>query len=251
MLYPSLLFTAPSAGTYKCQLAAGTGDDKDSKYHATAVAFAAGSNPALDGTWLQASSSNELGAQWWQNPDCDSEGNQPTCSYVGGSNRPEMWIFQNDGTPLDFWEAARNATAASVTATVELTTCYRHTLSCKDDHEGSSDGSTVSTHLELVQLTGDGLGICRVNSSPDVTYAISGNAHHYSIPYELDNVPISATWGSRRSQVYIDIKQVSGNPVKIDGTRPGLEPETDEAETHAFAFNSAFARTVTVPNASV
>ena len=178
-------------------------------------------NPALGGTWLQASSSDELGAQWWQNPDCDSEGKQPTCSYVGGSTPPELWIFQNDGTHLDFWEAARNATAASVSATVTLTTCHHATASCTDDHEGSSDGSTVSTHLELVQLT-PGLGICRVNRSPDATYAITGNAHHYSIHYELDNVPISATCGgSRLFEVYIDMKQVSGNPVKIDGTRPG------------------------------
>jgi hypothetical protein len=242
VLYPSLLFTAPSAGTYKCQLAAGTGDPKDDTYHATAVK--AGSNPALGGTWLQASSSDELGAQWWQNPDCDSGGTQPTCSYVGGSTPPELWIFQNDGTHLDFWEAARNATAASVSATVTLTTCYHSTRSCTDDHKGSSDGSTVSTHLELVQLT-PGLGICRVNTSPDVTYAITGNAHHYSIHYELDNVPISATCGgSRLFEVYIDMKQVAGNPVKIDGTRPG----PDGAETDAIAFDSAFAATVPVPN---
>ena len=201
-------------------------------------------DPALGGTWLQASSSDERGAQWWQNPDCDSEGKQPTCSYVGGSTSPELRIFQNDGTHLDFWEAARNATVASVSATVTLTTCYHDTHSCTDDHKGSSDGSTVSTHLELVQLT-PGLGICRVNGSPDVTYAITGNAHHYSIHYELDNVPISATCGgSRLFEVYIDMKQVSGNPVKIDGTRPG----PDGAETDAIAFDSAFAATVPVPN---
>ena len=40
------------------------------------------------------------------------------------------------------------------------------------------------------------------------------------------------------------MKQVSGNPVKIDGTRPG----PDEAETDAIAFDSAFAATVPVPN---
>ena len=158
------------AGTYKCQLEAQTGDLDHPDYYATAVK--AGSNPALGGTWLQASSSDELGAQWWQNPDCDSEGKQPTCSYVGGSTPPELWIFQNDGTHLDFWEAARNATAASVSATITLTTCHHATASCTDDHEGSSDGSTVSTHLELVQLT-PGLGICRVNRSPDATYAIA------------------------------------------------------------------------------
>jgi hypothetical protein len=83
---------------------------------------------------------------------------EPTCSYVGGSAGQELWIFQNDGTPWGLWAAAPNATAASMSATVELTTCYRHTASCTDNHEGGSDGSEVSTHLELVQL-GPGLGL--------------------------------------------------------------------------------------------
>ena len=239
VLHPSLLFTAPSAGTYRCELIAETNGDKpDPKYRVTAVRAGAGSG----GTWLQVSSSDEAGAQWWQNPDCDSDGTEPTCSYIGGSQ--ELRIFQNDGTPLQMWSAAPSATAASVSATVEVTVCYHQTSSCPDNHEGGTGGSTVLTHLELDQL-GPGLDICQVTKTPDVTIPLDALGHHHSLSYQLTNAPISATCGgSRLFAVFVYIKHVSGVPVKIDGTRP----EEHEAQTDAYAYNSTFDTTATVPN---
>jgi hypothetical protein len=240
VMYPSLLFTAPSAGTYTCQLVAET-DDPDKDYRITAVK--AGSDPALGGTWLQVSSSNEPGARWWQNPDCNSTGTLETCSYVDGST--ELRIFDNDGTLFEPWSAADNATTASVSATVELTTCD-HGTSCPANHRGDSGGSKVSTHLEFDQYR-PGVGSCQENRTPEMTYLISNAAHHDSIHYQLDNVPISATcWGTRFFALIIFMKRVSGNPVKIDGT--SIIEGLVEGWTDPYAFNSAFETPVPVPD---
>jgi len=226
---PFLLFTAPTAGTYTCQLIGQTGISGGN--HLTAVA---------DGTWLQVSSSDEVGSQWWQNPSCDSEGTEPTCTYLGGSvGSPEGFIF-DDGTP---WTAAGNVTAAAVSATVELTTCNPGTHSCTRSHwghsGGDSGGSTVTSHLEFTQLDSR-LVACKVTRTSDVTSTIRNDAHHFMIQYSLDNVPVSTTCGTRLFRVLVDVTHVSGNPVKIDGTRPGgTEPES---------YTNAF---VTVPDLRV
>jgi hypothetical protein len=256
VLSPSLLFTAPTAGTYHCQLIAYTSSNGDpppsSDYQVTALKA---DLSGYGGTWLKVSSSDEAGAQWWQNPPCDSNGKWATCKYLGVSQ--ELQIFQNDGTPLQMWQAAANATAASVNATVEVTVCDHNTSSCPANHQGTSAGSTVLTHLELDQLNPGG-DICQRNQTQDQTYPLDDTGHHYSLSYQLTNAPISATCGgSRLFAMYVYIKDVAGNPIKIDGARCDTDDEMycvkhpeaqTEAQTDAYAFNSTFYTTVHVPN---
>lgn len=232
---PSLLFTARTAGTYTCQLIGTTGISGGD--YLTAVA---------DGTWLQVSSSNEVGSHWWQNPSCDSEGTLPTCTYVGGPvGSPQGSIF--DDGPL--WTAAGNVTAAAVSATVELTTCNPGTHSCTSSHQGDSGGdsggSTVTSHLEFTQLDsqlGSRLVACKVTRTSDVTSTIRNDAHHFMIQYSLANVPVSATCGTRLFRVRVSVTHVSGNPVKIDGTRPG--GTAPESYTNAFVISNPDLRVV-------
>jgi hypothetical protein len=231
-LRPSLLFTAPSAGVYRC--------------HLLAVIQSAPSSirmKALNGlTYLMLSTGDEVGSHWWQNPDCDSPGTLPTCTYLGGPMGPQWsYLFYNDSTPRYAWTAADNATLASATANVELTTCG-HTLSCGGS-KFDSDGSTVVSHLEAVQLDAAGRP-CNLTRSGDRTDFIGKIPHHYNIPYLLSSVPVLSNCGSRRFIVRVYMKWVSGNPVKIDGTRP--DPL---AETNAFIVNATYApTTATVPN---
>jgi hypothetical protein len=80
-----------------------------------------------------------------------------------------------------------------------------------------------------------------------MTYVISNAAHHDSIHYQLDNIPVSATcWGTRFFALAVYIKRVSGNPVKIDGSRP--VEGAPQAQTDAYAFNSTFDTPVPVPD---
>jgi hypothetical protein len=251
VLYPSLLFTAPSAGTYHCQLIADTGTFGDPPIPGYLVTALPADLSGYGGTWLKVSSSDETGAQWWQNPPCDTNGTEETCNYLGVGQ--ELQIFQNDGSPPQMWQAAPSATAASVNATVEVTVCYHQTTSCLDNHEGGTGGSTVLTYLELDQLDPGG-AICQVTRTPDETIPLDARGHHHSLSYQLTNVPISATCGgSRLFTMYVYIKDVAGNPIKIDGglcaidKGCGMTEPVIEAQTGAYAFNSTFSTTVHVP----
>jgi hypothetical protein len=66
-----------------------------------------------------------------------------------------------------------------------------------------------------------------------VTTTISNAAHHYVVRYALSDVPISATCGTRLFYVRVHVTHVSGNPLKIDGTRPAQ----NRSMTHAIAMN--------------
>ena len=194
-------------------------------------------------TWLAVSASDEVGAHWWQNPGCDSEGRLPTCLYLGpGEARARSYLLYDDGSARSTWTAADNATSASATANLELTTCG-HTASC-GGRRGDSNGSTVSSHLEVVQLDAAGQP-CTVTKSGDLTSFIGNVPHHYSIQYQLPNVPILSTCGSRQFYVRIYLQWVSGNAIKIDGFRNETEPYS---YTNAFIVASFYASsTVRVP----
>ena len=103
----------------------------------------------------------------------------------------------------------------------------------------------VVSHLELNQLN-SAFGICRVNRTDDVTITIGRGAHHYPIPYSMRHVPISPFCGSRMFELRVYVRYVSGNPLKLDGARPGgAEPE---AYTNAIAVSSMPGTPTTVPN---
>jgi beta-lactam-binding protein with PASTA domain len=234
-LRPSLLFTAPRDGAYQCQLLATIQDN------------AAGQRmKALSGqSYLMVSDGDEAGAHWWQNPDCDSPGTWPTCTYLGDPNGLNVsYLLYNDGTARSTWTAADNATKASATANVELTTC-RHTASC-GTRRGELTGTQVVSHLEAMQLDAAGRP-CNLTKSADQTDFVHYIPHHYSIAYQLSDIPILTTCGSRQFIVRVYLRWTWGNPVKIDGSRPnGTAPQ---AQTNAFIVNSAYGTTTTtVPN---
>ncbi|MCM2416570.1 hypothetical protein [Streptomyces sp. RKAG293] len=221
-LNPSLLFTAPVAGTYTCRLIA----DGDGRLSAVPGS-----------SWLMMDRENDPAPQWVQSPDCDSRGSLRSCTYVGGpSPEPkELFLLGNDGTPRQSWKPTSTATAIAVDGNAELTTCFHGTLSCAPANWGNSSGSTVRSHAEAVQLNATG-GACRITASPDVTSVITNSTHHYSIPYSLKNVPVATNCGSRNFLIRIDLALVSGNPVKVDGSR--RDDIGEEAETYAFAVSS-------------
>jgi PASTA domain len=193
------------------------------------------------GTWLQISSADDVGSQWWQNPDCDSQGTWPTCTYLGPTGLFQSWVFYNDGSPINWWAAAGNAAFAEVSATLEVTTCYHGTRSCTASNWGSSSQSVVTSHLEFIQLNST-LGVCKTNQTSDVTSTITNEAHHYMVHYLLPDVPIYPECDSTRFLIRLYVKYVSGNPVKIDGNY-GME-----STTNAYAINSAYGTAVPVPN---
>ena len=222
-LRPTTLFIAPQDGTYQCQLLAeiGGGDAPGQAMMALAGQ-----------TYLTVSNADEVGAQWWHNPVCDSQGTLPSCTYLGDPNGPtSTYVFYTDGTPQSMWTAADDATLASATANVEVTTC-RHTASC-GGRRYDGDGTTVSSRLEVIQLNAAGR-TCNVTTSVTRGDVVHYTAHHYNIPYELNNIPILPACGSRQFIVRVLVTQVSGNPLKIDG---GELPVT---YTNAFIVNSAY-----------
>jgi hypothetical protein len=222
----SLLLTAPTTGTYHCRLMAYNGS--------TNTAFT-----ALPGsTWLQMSDADETGAQSWTNPPCDSPGTLPTCLYLGpGQARSSAFLLDDDGTPRRVWTAAANATAAAATANVELTTCG-HTASC-GGRRGDASGSTIDSHLEAVQLNSAGQP-CRTTSTAELTNFIGNTPHHYNIQYQLANIPIESSCGTRDFILRVAVQWRSGNVVKIDGFRP--EPQYPSGETTGFMVNAEYAR---------
>jgi hypothetical protein len=221
-LRPTLLFVAEQAGTYQCQLVVQVGDDPPGE----SMIVLAGQ------TYLTVSSADEVGAQWWHNPPCDSPGTFPTCTYLGDpGGQTSTYVFYTDGSPQAPWTAAEGATLASATANVEVTTC-RHTASC-NGRRAEGEGTNVSSRLEVIQLNAAGR-TCNVTTSLTQGDFVSYVPHHYNIPYELDNIPILPACGSRQFIVRVLVTWVSGNPLKIDsGGLPTVY-------TGAFIVNSAF-----------
>jgi PASTA domain len=229
-LRPSLLFTAPAAGTYRCQLLASVG-------------VGHGSLTALKGiTFLMLSTGDEVGSHWWQNPDCDPRGEWSTCTYLGDpGGRREAYLFADDGTPPYQWTAAADATQVGMVANVELTTCG-HTASC-GGRRHDADHSTVTSSLEAVQLNAAGQ-VCNITRSAPRTEVVGIIPHHYNIARQL-SAPVLPTCGSRRFMVRVYMQLVDGNPVKIDGSVP--DAVAPVASTTALAYNSVYADTTTVP----
>jgi hypothetical protein len=230
VLYPTGMVQAPVTGTtvtYDCQL---TGTSPDGPL--TAVANAVDGSNA---TWLKISAENEEGAGWWQNPACDESGtygptvdhgNPSWCLYLAGaSNVQQIYIFDNDGSLSKTWVAPSDAAFVDASDSLMLTTCYYGTGSCTaDNSQGPPNnywptvpvGTSVDTHLELIQLNSAGTA-CITTQSPEQRSLVGNAPHHYMIYHWLSAVPVYPECVSHLFKLRISVKYDSGNPVKIDG----------------------------------
>jgi hypothetical protein len=212
-LYADLLFTAPSAGSYECGLYGVTASTSNQGYTLTAV-------PSR--TWLEASSTDQAGAHWWQNPVCNSTGTSPTCSYIGPGQPGHAFVFYEPGLPHDKWTAGAGEVQAS--ANVTLTTCYKLTASCSPARvpeadrqpRGPESKSVVRLRLEALQMDVAGSHTCYANATPLTTAQIMDDAHHYTAYLSLPEVPVRPDCG-RVFMLRVFVEHVSGSPIKIDG----------------------------------
>jgi hypothetical protein len=162
-LKESLLLTAPADGTYTCELDALTRDGSRTGYTMTAVG---GAPSPTTRTWLQISNAGEFGTQVWSNHECNSEGNWPTCIYLGGSGAPrEAHVFS--GPDRKLFKASADTTQVDVVGTFQITSCYHNTKSCTSNHWGAEHGDAqLRSYIQVNQLNPDG-SVCRVNQSSD------------------------------------------------------------------------------------
>jgi hypothetical protein len=226
-IYADLLFTAPSAGTYKCSLYGSTYTSATTTYSLTAVA---------GNTWIETSDTDQTGAHWWQNPACESADTDGRCTYVGdGAADPDAWVFYSDGTPLYKWQADPAATSVDALANIELTTCYRGTGSCADTMEEYDRGTNavVDLRLDFIQLDSTGHA-CRTHQQ-SARRTITDDAHHYVGNFALSDIPIDATCGTRTFLLRIYVKHVEGQTVKIDGVQSGTTSLTNGIALNRFA----------------
>jgi PASTA domain len=242
----SMLFTAPHAGTFQCQIQAQTSDGSRTDYYMTVLK--SGMPYTATGTWLKISSADEAGSHAWWNNTCDSRGTFASCVYLGGSGDPQVSHIFVDGVPpqqRDIWTAGNDTTNVDMTGTFQITSCPNGTSSCRSDQWG--DGgifginkttyAEVESYLEFNQLYPDG-SVCRINQSfdPDTAnvYYISNSVHHLPITYHI-SAPVSPNCGgSRQFAPELVYQWIGGNPVKIDGGNVSV-------------INSVRATTTTVP----
>ncbi|MET7364675.1 hypothetical protein ABZS61_02405 [Streptomyces sp. NPDC005566] len=223
-IYADLLFTSPTAGVYTCILYGSAYSTLPGSYYLTAVAAS---------TWLEVSDSDQKGAQWWQNPACESADTSGSCTYVGeGAVDPDAWVFYDDGTPVHKWKADSTATSVTAQANVELTTCYKGTASCADgmDQYARGTNAVVDTRFDFVQLDTTGHA-CRTYSTAS-RKTITDDGHHYVAYFALPRMGIEAACGTRTFIMRVYVKHVSGQTVKVDGVQNGAT-----SLTNGIAFN--------------
>ncbi len=248
-MYGSLLFTAPYTGTFLCRIHAFTSYKNETNYHLLALA---GSGSA--GTWLDVDNFTSDRAQWWQTPVCDPKGTDGQCVYLGrpvGARDPvTTTLYLADPA----WTAAPNATVADLTASMQITSCYIGTGSCRSSQWGGPTGpqslpfpyptAVFRTHLELIQLN-QYRQQCRVIKSPDTVYTITNDVHHFLVHYVAPAVFIDQTCGgSRQFILRAMVTWLGGNTVKIDSG----SALTYHSSTNASIIVRATSATTTVPN---
>ncbi|MEU5410818.1 hypothetical protein [Streptomyces clavifer] len=217
-----LLLTAPATGTYSCVLYGSAYSTLSGSYHLTAVAGT---------TWLDISDSDQTGAQWWQNPACESADTAGLCTYVG-DGAADAWIFYDDGTPPIKWKADPSAVTVTAQANLELTTCYKGTASCADTREEYARGknAVADIRFEFIQLDSTGHA-CRTHSTAS-RKTITDEGHHFITRHRLPNIPVEAACGTRTFLMRIYVKHVSGQTLKVDGLQGGAT-----SLTNGIAFN--------------
>ena len=258
VLQPLLLFTAPQAGSYTCQLTAtkGTSAAPAPGVHLTALGTVNGSPT----TWLEVSGKAADTGMEFQDPYCDANGDTtPTaandfsaCLYLAGaSNLTQIYVFDNgsdgDGSEAQVWFAPPETAFVDAGASIMLTSCHYHTTSCPSDDSqsllnyleegGTVNGGTVDTHLELIQLDPDGKP-CMTSETPEERWFVGNVAHHNMHYFSLSDVPVYPCNGSRQFKMRISVKYVTGVPLKLDGP----------SWTHGFVVTSASGTASPVPN---
>lgn len=214
-LYVDLLVSVETAGTYRCGLYAKTSGNVSGGYN---LAVVTGGQ-----SWLEISDSPQYGADRWENPVCGSTGSEPSCTFVGPSNK-DSFVFYDDGTPKKKWTRAAGTSAVEALANVTVTTCYQGTSSCDGipagdqlpRPTGGSSKSVISFRLDVLQLDVAGSHTCKTTQSPVETNNITDNAHHYTAYLSIPNVAVDKTCGDTfMMRVYV--KHISGSGIKIDG----------------------------------
>ena len=209
-MHASLLFTAPSTGTFLCQVRA----------HTDAGTLTALAAPSPGGTWLEVDNFTSDAPLWWQIDTCDTTGADPHCIFLGlplGHEKHHpvtTTLFEHLG-----WIAPPDATMADVVAHMQITSCHYDTGSCPEREWGDFHEpgyAKFRTHLDFIQLDPRNAP-CNVTSTPDTEYTISDDVHHLLVDYTPPTVFISATCGgSRRFVLHVVVSWAGGNPVKID-----------------------------------
>ncbi len=230
-MHGSLLFTAPYTGTFVCQVRA----------HTDAGTMTAVAAPRPGGTWLAIDNFTGEPSLWWQINTCQSNGKDPdtgrtdpNCIFLGrpfGSHGHPVTATLHGWPPTfvdtpsvrlsDMWIAPPDATKASVTGHMQITSCFPGTSSCPASEQGTPDGfswgkAVFRTHLDLIQLDRSDAP-CGVAGTPDTQYTITDDVHHLLVDYGPVTVAISPTCGgSRRFVLHIVVSWVGFNAVKID-----------------------------------
>ncbi|MFE1292617.1 hypothetical protein [Streptomyces sp. NPDC058751] len=226
-LYADLLFTAPSAGTYRCGLLASAYTTSSAEYHLTAVAGS---------TWIEISDTGQAGAGWWQNPACESADADGACTYVGGGAAdPDAWVFYGDGTPLNKWQAHPLASAVDAQANLELTTCPTGTKSCAAGMQEHPRGTNavVDLRFEFVQLDATGHA-CRTHQQA-ARRTVTDDAHHSVSYFAVSGIPVDSACGTRTFVMRVYVKHVEGQTVKIDGVQSGVTSLTNGIAINRFS----------------
>jgi hypothetical protein len=230
----------PTYVTCGIQLQTSTGHADQDNYVMTV--WPVETTDAFNGTWMQVSSENQVGAQemdysTFHGGNCAPADNpgpgDAPCQYVGGVgyvngiavsgpiNPPVADILNH---PIeDRWTAASDAFNVDAVGTLQLTSCPYASSSCNPADWGYASTATAASYLELDQLNPDG-SVCQVNRAfgwslgqTTDNFTITNDAHHEPISYDL-TAPVSPNCGgSRVFQLDLRVQWLSGNAIKIDG----------------------------------
>lgn len=164
------------------------------------------------------------------NKAVDGDGN--TTSYCKGS------VHLGTGLPAGTseyalrsarWTPAATVTSVKAIGDIEMTVCYSGTGSCPKYAFGSTDqkasGSVVDTRLIVYQMPAGSSEPCATTYFPSTGYqrtTISTDAHHLKIYHQINEIPVSTASNCGTGSSFIskvEVKLVSGNPVRIEGSR--------------------------------
>lgn len=241
VLVESLLFTAPRAGTFPCQIKSLVSDGARTDFHGTAAK--SGRPFTANGTWLKISSADEVGSHVWDSDSCNSTGDDPGCVYLGGPGDQLAFHMFVDGVQRDIWTAPNDTSTVDVVGNIRVTSCPKGSRSCRPDQWGDGGifgiGKTkyaqFTSYLTFNQLYPDG-SLCRLHFADGggVTY-LENSVHHEALSYHA-TVPVSPNCGGSRNFAPEGvILWQDGNPIKIDDGAVNV-------------INQARTTTTTVPN---
>jgi hypothetical protein len=130
------------------------------------------------------------------------------------------------------WQASIGASGVDAIGDTEITVCYNGSLiSCSlyaygptSDHDA---GSTIDTRLLVQQMpSATDPNPCAVTYEPPIGFKrtnISTATHHQKIFHSITNLPFntSACGSSRYFVSKVEIRWVSGNPIRVEAGNPG------------------------------